>query len=158
MLAVAEITVQLRPVVGRVVRIVRFGVLSFQGNFGRAAVTDQTPAFGDRRRLFGLAVAPGAWNAPEGMQVAARHFPPEGAGKAFFGKMADPAGDIRHFPDVQVIFWKHLLSAMAGRAVPGLSAGNPDFGGVCFLRPRFLGKAPLSIEEKKEKHQGGKQF
>lgn len=159
MLAMAKITVQLRPVVGRVVRIVRFGVLSFQGNFGCAAVADQTLAFGDRGRFFPLAVATGAGNVPEGMQVAARHFPLQGAREAFFGKVANCTADIRHFLNIHVLFRKNILSAMAGRAFPGLCAGNPDdFGRSGFFRPRPLGKTPLAIQQKKENHQRGKQF
>ena len=158
MLVVAKITGQLHPVMGRVVRIIRLGVLCFLCNPGRAAVAGQATAFGDRRRLFPLAVAPGAWNVPEGVQVAARHFPPQGAGESFFGKVANHATGVRHFPDVNVLFRKNFLRAMASRAVPGLCVGNPDFGGSGFLRPRPLGKTPLAIQQKKENHQSGKPF
>ncbi len=93
------------------------------------------------------------------MQVTAGHFPLERAGKAFFGKMANQAADIRHFLNVQVIFRKNFLRAMAGRAVPGLRAGKPDnLGWSCFLRPLSLGKASLSVQAKKENHQSGKQY
>jgi hypothetical protein len=141
------------------VRIVRFGVLSFQGNFGRAAVAEQTLAFGDRRRFFPLTVATGAGNIPEGMQVAARHFPLQGAREAFFGKVANQASDVRHFPDVHMLFWKRFLQTVAGRAVPGLCAGHPDnFGRSGFLCLRPLGKTRLTVQQKKENHQSGKKF
>jgi len=126
-LMVAKITVQIRAVVGRRMRISRFHVFCFFSKLRRTAMAGHTLLHGQGFRLFGLSMAFNAIDIRQLMMVAARQLARK---TEIFFVVAGFARFPIHRLGIHMLVREHFFLDMAGGAISPFDTrlGNIQFG------------------------------
>lgn len=139
-LMVAKITVQLRAVVGRRMRIGRFHVFCFFSKLRRTAMTGHTLVHRQSLRCFGLSMTFNAMDIRQHMMMTVRQF--TGQAEIIF-VVAGFASLPVHVFDVGVLIGQHFLLNMASRAI---SRFDTRLGNIQF------GRGPEKLDYRKDDH------